>query len=60
MDLLPRRGRSIGILLPQIARNLRIAALVDSVRRGLTLAQVTILRCIALVSQPLLTNSVAR
>ncbi|OFW62183.1 MAG: hypothetical protein A2Y74_00470, partial [Actinobacteria bacterium RBG_13_63_9] len=43
MDLLAKRARTIGVLLPQIARNLRIAALVDSVRQGLTLAQLTIL-----------------
>ena len=43
MDPLPKRVRRIGVLLPQIARNLRIAALVDSVRQGLTLAQLTIL-----------------
>ena len=42
MDRLPKRARRIGLLLPQIARNLRIAALVDKVRQGLTLAQLTI------------------
>jgi DNA-binding MarR family transcriptional regulator len=43
MNLLAKRARTIGVLLPQIARNLRIAALVDRVRQGLTLAQLTVL-----------------
>jgi len=43
MNLLAERARTIGVLLPQIARNLRIASLVDRVRKGLTLAQLTIL-----------------
>lgn len=43
MNLLAKRARTIGVLLPQITRNLRIAALVDRVRQGLTLAQLTIL-----------------
>ena len=43
MNLLAKRARTIGVLLPQIARNLRIASLVDRVRQGLTLAQLTIL-----------------
>ncbi len=43
MNLLAERARTIGVLLPQITRNLRIASLVDRVRQGLTLAQLTIL-----------------
>jgi DNA-binding MarR family transcriptional regulator len=43
MNLIAKRARTIGVLLPQIARNLRIASLVDRVRQGLTLAQLTVL-----------------
>ena len=36
-----RQAKRISVLIPQIGKNLRIANIIDSVRRGLTLSQVT-------------------
>jgi DNA-binding MarR family transcriptional regulator len=38
-----RQAKRVSVLIPQIAKNIRIANFIDSVRRGLTLSQVTIL-----------------
>jgi len=38
-----RHAKRVSILIPQIAKNIRIANFIDNVRRGLTLSQVTIL-----------------
>jgi DNA-binding MarR family transcriptional regulator len=38
-----RQAKRISVLIPQIGKNIRIANFIDSVRRGLTLSQVTVL-----------------
>ena len=37
------QAKRVSVLIPQIAKNIRIANFIDSVRRGLTLSQVTVL-----------------
>lgn len=37
------QAKRVSVLIPQIAKNIRIANFIDCVRRGLTLSQVTIL-----------------
>ncbi len=38
-----QQAKRISVLIPQIGKNIRIANFIDSVRRGLTLSQVTVL-----------------
>jgi DNA-binding MarR family transcriptional regulator len=38
-----KQAKRVSVLIPQIAKNIRIANFIDSVRRGLTLSQVTVL-----------------
>lgn len=38
-----KHAKRISVLIPQIGKNIRIANFIDSVRRGLTLSQVTLL-----------------
>jgi len=43
MRHLSKQAERVSVLIPQIAKNIRIANFVDNVRRGLTLSQVTTL-----------------
>ncbi len=51
------RAKRLSLLLPQIAKNFRLAALVESVHRGLTTPQLLLLLIIDQADRPALTMS---